>query len=142
MCLENVYRGKEKKKRLAKLKDVITVWKVVIKAEDCSPWDYNGPAKYVTCDLYFPIYAGEVEFKRPNICGYKGGGHFFLTKDGAKYWKILGRDLKERIVRCKINKADINSIGNRHGKEIVVVKKAAFPKYVGAKPKRSKHHAR
>ena len=132
MCLSYVYQGKKKKEALDKLKDVITVWKVVRK----NSFGHYGTTKYVTGDRKFPVHAGEGKFKQP-LLGYVGGGHFFLTKEGAKGWKSCGKEYYsesgERIVQCKINKADINSIGTQYGHKIVVVKKATFPKYMGKK---------
>lgn len=123
MCLEIVLRGKEKKAALAKLKDTITVWKVLTK-----PHPKWNPGYYVTDICDFRVHAGEVTFKQPAIDGYRGGGHFWLTKAGAVNWNY--DDPSCRIVRCTIKKLDINAIGFQDDL-VVVVKKATFPKYIG-----------
>ncbi len=128
MCLSIVLRGKEKKAALAKLKDTITVWKVL-----CKP-DKPGGC-YMTDCMHTPIYAGEVKFKQNIIgndewnCGYRGGGHFWLTKASALSWGVIGN---EKLVKCAIKKSDINTIGYQYHL-VVVVKKATFPKYIGKK---------
>ena len=133
MCLSYVYQGKKKKEALAKLKDVITVWKVLVIPDEEHPnWK---------TDIYcYPVHAGVVKF-RQNIINsdgfgslepkYKGGGHLFLTKAGAVDWHDGDKYCK--IVQCKVEKKDINNIGERDGFPIVVVKKATFPKYLGRK---------
>lgn len=130
MCLDIVLYSKKKKEVLAKLKDTITVWKVLR-----SP-TYGRRGGYVTSWLCTPVYAGEVTFKQNSIRlymtsrSYRGGGHFWLTKEGALDWGVTGI---EKLVRCTIKKANINTIGKQAGYPVVVVKKATFPQYIGGK---------
>ena len=142
MCLARVYRGKERKEALAKLKDVITVWKVLLPPDE--EMDY-----YYTDCRSWPVYAGEVKFKQ-NVINkdgsfawgpkYRGGGHFWLTREAAIEWKEMdcymsgNKDTEiYKHVRCTVRKEDINAIGEQGGHVVVVVKKATFPKYVGEK---------
>lgn len=129
MCLDNVFRGKAKKKKLVKLKDTVTVWKVLRKFGP----GHNGDWR--TGDRQFPVHAGEVKFKQNIISAiglsisYRGGGHFFLVKQDAINYCQQG----EKVVRCIIKKTHINTIGKQSSREIVVVKKATFPKHIGDK---------
>lgn len=133
MCLTTVLRGKEKKVALAKLKDTVVVWKVLLKPGK----DYYGSRVdcYQTDQQKFPVFAGVIKFKQIVIAiyssSYRGGGHFWLTKKGAKNW--IGWNSREKLIRCTIKKSDINAIGYQHNFPVVVVKKATFPKYVGKK---------
>ena len=129
MCLSSKLTGREKKKFLDSLPDEITVWKVLIK------WG----SKYKTDCRVFPVHAGIVDFKQSVIkasrrpgwrvsFNYKGGGHFFLHRESAESW--AGSQYK-KVVRCKIKKEWVNSIGDQWGSRVVVVKRATFPKYIG-----------
>jgi len=125
MCLNRVLGGKEKKATLAKLKDKIVVWKVL--AKPIGKHDH-----YSTDCKFVPVFAGEVKFTQNIIDNsrvpYLGGGHFWLTKEGAENWGVY---FTEKLVRCTIKKSDINSIGYQCVHLVVVVKKATFPKYIG-----------
>ncbi len=132
MCLQIVMKGKEKKDFLAKLPDMITVWKVVTK------W---GKGDYVTDCKSFSLHAGEVKFPQNTINKsnwrmfqgpiYKGGGHFFLIRQAARDWS--GWHFQDRVVKCQIKKEWINNIGTQDSKKVVVVSRAIFPAFLGKK---------
>ena len=132
MCLDRVYAKKEKQELLDSLPEEFTVWKVLVLR-------HNREYKYKTDCRGVPVYAGEMRFKCNVIDGsmygdpkYRGGGHFWLHKEGADYW---GCDIN-KTVKCRIDKRWITNIGTQDGIGIVVVaKKAIFPKYVGERPK-------
>ena len=125
MCLDYIHRGKEKKEFLDTLPDEMVVWKVV-KGHD---------GRYSTDCRDFPLHSGEVAFKQNIIethyTAYRGGGHFFLHKSDADSW--LDPFSWERVIRCKIKKKWINTVGEQDGAIVLVVKKAIFPKYIGKK---------
>lgn len=134
MCLDNVFRNKEKEEMLAKLKDVVIGWKVLRKQE----------GSYVTGDRGYPVFAGENTFEQQAIRlylskhfigtkSYHGGSHVFLKRESAKWWQKQITHPHERVVQVTINKADINTIGEQEGRIVIVVKKATFPKYIGGK---------
>jgi len=122
MCLTNVYRGKEKKEFLDKLPDEIVVWKVVAKYKD----------RYSTDCRRFPLHSGRMDFKQNIIktddITYRGGGHFFLHRADAEMW---GYGFANRIVRCKIKKEWINTVGTQDDAVVLVAKRAVFPEYIG-----------
>ena len=126
MCLQTRLTGKEKKEFLDELPDEITVWKVVTRLGK----------RYRTDCRRFSLHAGVVEFPQNIIVpdddyyepNYRGGGHFFLHYKGAKRWAY---NVGDKIVRCKIKKEWINTVGKQSGHIVVVVKKAVFPKYIG-----------
>ena len=123
MCLDMIFRGKEKKEFLAKLPDEITVWKVVYK---CS----NG--SYVTDCLRLPLHSGEVKFKQNLIRQsharrYRGGGHFFKTRAAARQWELNC----DRVIKCTIKKEWINTIGMQDKRVVLVVSRAIFPEFIG-----------
>jgi hypothetical protein len=128
MCLETIFRGKEKKEMLAKLKDTIIVWKALKKPDKKRPF-------YQTDCRHVRVYAGENKFKQPIICHhrsgtYRGGGHFWLTREAARNW-CNNMPRKEAVVRCTIKKEWINSMGRQNKYVCVVVKKVVFPARVG-----------
>ena len=125
MCLDTVIRGKEKKAFLATLPDEIVVWKVVVLTN----------TGYETDCRYVPLHSGEMKFKQNVIhirfCSlYRGGGHFWLHKKDAEGWRDIG-GFDDRVVKCRIKKEWINTIGLQCGIMVLVVKKAVFPKYIG-----------
>lgn len=138
MCLEQVMRGKEKEEFLEKLPDKITVWKNVLKWAVWKDILEKYPGKYTTDCRRFPLHAGEVKFKQNIIKiyarrGYRGGGHFWLTRKGARSWRSRKSWNRERIIKCVIKKEWINSIGTQDGYKGLVVKKAIFPDFIGKK---------
>ena len=129
MCLDVVFRGQEKKDELAKLPDVVTVWKVVYKLDK---------RDYRTDCMFFPLHAGEVKFIQNvintynynyNLPKYRGGGHFFLSRSVA--YSLRWDESIEKVVKCRVKKEWINNIGLQSGAKIVVVKRAIFPAYFG-----------
>ena len=126
MCLQTVMSSKEKKKYLEKLSNEITVWKVVCKYL---------PGRYTTDCRKFPLHAGEVKFRQNTIytevdwsLSYRGGGHFWKTRAGARYWANYPSD---RVIKCIIKKEWINTIGTQGDFIVFVVKRAIFPEFLG-----------
>lgn len=120
MCLSTVFNSKQKKAFLAKLPNKITVWKVVTQSQD----------GYETDCQQFPIHAGVVRFVQNIIHriygrNYRGGGHFFKTRTGARDWRASCAG--GHVIRCVIKKEWINTVGMQCAYTVLVVKKAIFP---------------
>ncbi len=141
MCLSEVYRGKKKKDFLAALPDEITVWKVVRKG-------VHGyfPVFYCSRGYFQPkksaYHSGLNKFNQRGIrCWggryrtYRGGCHLWRTKSGADNWRKRSYGSRNVIIRCKIKKEDITSVGKQSTmpEVCIVARKATFPKYCGEK---------
>jgi len=156
MCLERKYTKKGWEKILAGLPEEFTVWKVVVDhgMEYKEKWCES---RYITDCRTLPVYGGEMKFKTNIIpvyttyaaqiasnCAfsdisfhagfsYKGGGHFWLHKKDAQNWVEYPY---QRVIRCRVKKKWITTVGEQGGGIVIVVKRAVFPKYIGqAKPK-------
>lgn len=132
MCLSEVYRGKKKKDFLATLPDVITVWKVARKGgrNNYKPL-YHGKNRYV---------AGANKASSKKIEYYNSdGGYWGWYQGGFHFWQSKSFAVSEnshptiKAIPCKINKADITSVGEQWNGICIVARKATFPKYCGEK---------
>ena len=126
MCLSTVYRGKEKKEALAKLPESGYYWKCVTSRG----WGYIAPCygtRYKSGWNY-------VEAKRGGQEEYPVAFHLFRTKAGLIAWlRWVGRDKKDKIVRCKVEKKDIVAIGKQSSDLCIVTTRFWCPK-----PRRNK----
>ena len=117
MCLDTVYRGKQKREALAKLPDSGYYWKCV----------------YIADDSYEPIIMPGY-FKNGwnktkgcyNRTGYKLAFHLHRTKEAAESWR--GFRLSRKVVRCKVEKKDIIHIGKQSGGLCIVTTRFWCPK--------------
>ncbi len=126
MCLEVVYQGKEKKAELAKLPDMVTCYKVVLKRANQYGSKYI-PEMFRRNEAFLAGWNKTKPIIRDE--GYLIAFHAFLTKKGAKAWTIEdGR----RIVRCKTAKKDITAIGTQYYRDqylpCIVTKRIWMPK--------------
>jgi hypothetical protein len=127
MCLEKVYSKEKREKILSRLPGEFVAWKVVEK--------YKG--KWLTCVQLMPLHAGAVKFEQNTIKGfnrYRGGGHFWLHYKDAK--ENADYDFPGKIVKCRIKKEWVNHVGSQsiglyEDADVIVTKKAVFPKYIG-----------
>lgn len=104
MCLDTVYRGKQKKEALAKLPDSGYYWKCL--------------------EIIMGIYCTPVFFERI-INGWNKtsgvGYHIFRNKaDAQKYRDGFLTTMREKIklVRCKAKKRNIRQIGMQSGSRL------------------------
>ena len=114
MCLEIVYRGKQKKEALAKLPESGYYWKSVrYDGVEYSPGiRRHKPAFVAGWNETRGCYLGE---------GYNIAFHLYKNKREADWWTrhdVNGR----RTIRCKVNKKDIVAIGEQHGLCIVTTR--------------------
>ena len=110
MCLDTVYRGKQKKEALAKLPDSGYYWKVV------RPFDgkYYPLVKHLPNNNPFRLGWNRTKSRWVGI-GYKTGFHLYKTKEGARGWAGV-------IIRCKVEKRNIIAIGDQEGLCIVTTR--------------------
>ena len=121
MCLSLVYKGKEKANELAKLPNMITCWKTVLRQGN----QYG--SIYYSCYRSWKYSIG-LNKTKPfwNIYPqYKIAFHAFLTKRDAQKYKS---DRYESIVKCRTEKKDIVAIGKQAGKLVIVTKRIWIPK--------------
>jgi hypothetical protein len=133
MCLDVVYRGKQKKEALAKLPDEFPVWKVL------KMW----LGELVTGDRYTPVDSGEL--KAPYLgeldCGeldcepngsYLAGWHAFTDAESASTYRMGS----EEVVQCAAKKCHVREIGGQYVRssalgQVVVLSHITFPKKCG-----------
>ncbi|KKL27008.1 hypothetical protein LCGC14_2389470 [marine sediment metagenome] len=124
MCLNIVYRGKQKKEALAKLPENGYYWKVVVRLR----------GKY-----YSPIHRGDGSYKygwnstpkKSNNASYYLAFHIWRTKEAGMYAQnIMSTQNNNRkyLVRCKIDKNDIINIGSQWGRLCIVTTRFWCPK--------------
>jgi hypothetical protein len=134
MCLAKVFTKKEREEILAKLPEEFTIWKVLNDWGKDHEDEYGEEYRYTTDCRYEPVHAGEMRFVTNTIkdsgydISYRGGGHFWLHKEGADEWANGDFD---KVVRCKVRKKWITNMGIQNAWVAIVVKKAVFPKYIG-----------
>lgn len=128
MCLERVYRGKEKKAILDKIPDKFYAYKNVLQV---------GYSKYQTSYQRHRLYAGLNKFKCNRIFSefgdlYVGGSHLLIKKpkQGDQWFLSVSG---ERTVRVKVKKSWIKTAGKQWGATVITVNQAIFPKYFGRK---------
>ena len=122
MCLNIVYRRKQKKEALAKLPDMITCWKVVQKQGNQHGSRFV-PEMYKRSSLFLTGW-NVVEPYMSYNSGYRVAFHAFQTKKGAEDWK----GYYKHIVKCKTRKKDIVAIGEQRGHLCLVTKRIWIPK--------------
>ena len=100
MCLNYVYKGKEKKEALAKLPEMVKCWKVVRR--------FHGDGKQYWPPIFNsqPYRAGW-NVTKPRNWGlrYRVAFHAFLNKKDAKKWANLGS--AQTVIQSKTAKTDI-----------------------------------
>lgn len=113
MCLSTVYRGKEKRKALAKLPESGYYWK------------YAG----IRYGKYYPIFGkGDYESGwnktklRKLYMEYATGFHLYRNKKDAENWRREHLYNYRVIIRCKVEKKDIKTIGEQAGLCIVTTR--------------------
>ena len=121
MCLEIIFKGKEKKKELARFPDMVTCWKV------CARQGNQYGSKYLATWFTYIFSKGwnltKAEYS-DWIC-YKPAFHAFATKAGARAWKGYS---KHNIVKCRTEKKDIVAIGKQIGHLCIVTERIWIPK--------------
>jgi len=135
MCLARVFDKKERDAVLDKLPDEFTVWKIIC---DWGKSKAEKENRYTTDCRGMTIHGGEVRFKTNTIESidgqvYRGGGHFWLYKQDAEWWRYFRwpKNEYEKIIRCRVKKEWITNMGRQLDRTVVVVKRAVFPKYLG-----------
>ena len=137
MCLDVVYRGKQKKESLAKLPDEFPVWKMV-------RVDLNGkyrPLVFGTTTIQ--LYCGEMVAAsgRYPVPSYKLGWHANPSRSGtrefarANGWSTAIPEQYDaqafQIIKCLAKKKHIVAIGSQDGHVVVVLSHITFPKKCG-----------
>lgn len=110
MCLDIVYRGKQKKEALAKLPENGVYWKVCKegKVNYLSEFSHGLPDRRAS----FSAGWNKTEpFYPKGSSGYKIAFHAFRCKRDAKLW--AGSSFWLCLVRCKVKKEDIVAIGQQ-----------------------------
>lgn len=108
MCLENVMTKDEQKKFLGTVADTITCWKVVEE-------DNNGLLQPLHQKINSTSYHAGVNVIRRYFQGMfrkdiPVGAHFFRHRDAAVAVAVLYKRCR-KVIRCIINKKDINVVG-------------------------------
>ena len=124
MCLDVVYRGKQKREAIAKLPEKFPVWKVCTKRNGkYYPWVIG---EY---DEDYRLFAGRQKAKSDlPSCGF----HAFLTKETAE------RFATAPIIECVARRRDIRQIGHPNWLDSVgvVLSYCTFPKKCGQRPRK------
>ncbi len=108
MCLDTVYRGKQKRDALAKLPESGYYWKAV--RTDNGRY---APTAYFNNSNHF--VSGWNTTGTPRWDGYPLGFHLFRAKNEIKSWaNIFGWSNSVKYLRCKVEKKDIVAIGKQH----------------------------
>ena len=119
MCLDHVYKGKEKKEALAKLPEMVKCWKVVGRLRRKQYW----PPIY--CSQ--PYRAGwNVTLPITHYLRYSVAFHAFLNKKEAETWANKG--LGQKVIQSKTEKKDIVAIGEQGCRLTIVTKRIWIPK--------------
>ena len=124
MCLDIVYRRKQKKEALAKLPESGYYWKVV---------------KFYDGKYYPPVYSEFGSYKigwnttqpKSDYVGYLLAYHIFRTKAQARkmmHWVSCYSGQKKAIVRCRIKRKSIINIGVQDNGLCVVTTRFWMPK--------------
>ena len=127
MCLDKVYRGKEKQKILNKLPDEIICWKYV--ARNPKQKCYRGAWQFA--DFGSGWCKAIVRPRKATGLTYRSGFHAHLSRKDAIYHKCN----EEIVIKCKVNKKDIIAIGlylagRGNDKDMsIVAKKMWLPKF-------------
>lgn len=127
MCLDVVYRGKQKREALAKLPDEFYVWKHLMEDDD-GYWTSSDSKKdrvfagQMKAPYLGPAYRTPVRHGRP-LTGQKA------YKSGWHAWRQKGED----EIRCRAFKRHIVSIGSQFEDTVVVLSHITFPKKCGVK---------
>lgn len=124
MCLHKIKSPAKRKEWLGKKSDTFTVYKAVQKLDG----KYYPPSFGTTIPLNVginelekaPEFTQSIIFTKKPFC-YRPYYHLFLTKEGATWWRKLSLD--RVIVKCKVNKKDVKSIGTQYGFLVIVAKK-------------------
>lgn len=130
MCLDQIYRGKQKREALAKLPESGYYWKVIETELD---------------DRYYPPCWGNKPYKigwnkTSKICrigGYDLAYHIFRSQKSAlSYRKIFSPKSRMpylKVIRCKVEKKDIINIGTQNKGLCIVTTRFWCPKPKGVK---------
>lgn len=103
MCLDTIYRGKEKREALAKLPESGHYWKVVrVDNEKYKPPCFSGMGYYAV---------GWNKTTRRGGAEYPVAFHLFPRKIDAKHWLHPKDYPNDKVIRCKVEKKNIIAIG-------------------------------
>jgi len=119
MCLDTVYRGKQKQEALAKLPESGYYWKVVDTKKD----GYRPPFRKNNVNDT-PYKSGwNKTYAKSDFAGYLLGFHLFRSRRGATIFRRrLYTTTGRIIIRCKVEKKDIINIGTQDGLCIVTTR--------------------
>lgn len=131
MCLDVVYRGKDKKEALAKLPDEFPVWKVLWRTEN-GQWVTDTCRAFCRAGEQQADFLGMSKSAYPEDPRYRCGWHAFLRRKGAVGW-MDGVTGAGHIVRCMAKKKHIRTIGIQTGHVVVVLSHITFPKKCGVR---------
>lgn len=140
MCLDVVYRGKQKREALAKLPDEFVVWKVVRQYADGNrkPLCFGQDCSLEAGEMAAPYRGGTGE-------GYRAGWHANLSREGVVAfvlrtgWSRVSFPYEEDgaigipIIKCKAKKKHIVAIGEQCDRKVVVLSHITFPKKCGVR---------
>ncbi len=133
MCLSVVWGKKKRDAYIAKLPDVVTVWKVLemkthrVNSVDCTSYHFPvfsqcTPCKQVNIATCYPAGHGDVR--------YKTGYHCFVTRHAATKWiREMGNLTGEIIVKGYIRKAWISDIGKQCRTICLVANELILPEF-------------
>lgn len=112
MCLEIIYKGKDKKKALAKLPESGYYYKRVF----FDRGHYWPLLQRLACDRPFKIGWNQT---KPHYvaAGYNAAFHLHRTRKDAELWS------SGQTIRCIVEKKDIVAIGIQCGKYLTIVTK-------------------
>lgn len=123
MCLDIVYRGKQKKEALAKLPESGYYWKRLKRYIN----HYYPLIKKLPGDK--PFRKGWNHTKKKYVgVSYAVAFHLHRHRRGAQSWPS-GAWSSDEIVRCKVDKKDIISIGEQCGDITIVTTRFWCPKF-------------
>ena len=121
MCLSTVFKGRRKKKELAKLPEMVKCWKVVghLRGDRKQYWPpiFDHKPYMVGWNKIRPSY---------RHLGYKVAFHAYLNKKEAKNW--VKPELSQKVIQSKTEKKDIVAIGEQGCRLTIVTKRIWIPK--------------
>ena len=131
MCLDYKYTTKEKKEFLAKLPNEFYAYKSSVKLKDGFLPPFYGDEKYRAGINKFKTNIIYSTHKLLNSFSYVGGCHLWIKRlprgHGIGKWSRGGN----YIIRVKVNKKHIKTVGTQFGEIVITVSQAKFPKCCG-----------
>ena len=132
MCLDVVYRGKQKREAIAKLARTFYVWKwlTLDKVRHETTFGVEIHEGQMVAPYRGPAYSTPTDRKRrlahplDGMRAYRSGWHAYIHR------------LDSGMTRCIVHKKHIQAIGLQSGRPCVVLSHITFPRKCGQRPRK------